>query len=95
MRLVKIVNGLPGLNTVEVIKIVAKQPIDKGVTFEEMRNRLRVLDVAEAANEETTELKFEDSDYTLLTKLTREFRFGTVSRELMNIIDGILESPKA
>jgi hypothetical protein len=95
MRQVKITKGDgAGLTTLEIIKAIARSPTEKGVSYDEMRNRLRILDVVEAADENAEQLDFEDSDHALLARLTKEFRFGLVKRELADIVQGIIEAPK-
>jgi hypothetical protein len=56
-----------------------------------MRERLRLLALVEAADGNVLEL--DNVDYQRITALLEGFRFGVVTRELIDIVDGILQAP--
>lgn len=68
-----------------IIEIVP--PKSGGVSAQEMRSRIRLLDRLDAATGDTLEL--EDADHARLVHILSEFKFGVVHRELSTIIDAI------
>jgi hypothetical protein len=84
----------PGVafSTAKVLREVLQVPGPAGVNVEEMRERLRLLRLVDEASGEKV-LELEDGDYEQLVQLIRNFRFGMVTKDLIEIVDGILEPP--
>lgn len=94
MKYVEMVKG-ENLDTRKVLVSVIKQPeVGKGVTYDEMNKRLRLIDVVNGTPEDADGFLFEDEDWNLLTRITRVFQFGMVDQELADILKGILEAKK-
>ena len=78
-------------STIEVLKEVLLRPGPQGVSVDEMRERLRLLELVRAA-EGMPVLELDNADYQLILTMLEGFRFGMVTKELVDIVDGILES---
>lgn len=87
MKSIKVIDRKNDLTTVSIVTLVATNARQTGVKIDEMRQRLRILDAVEKAN---GAILIEDSDYALLSRLVKEFPFALCSRDLVDVIDGIL-----
>lgn len=75
----------------EIIRTVVRQPLDKekGVTIDEMRKGIRILDKLDAS---TTVLELEDADYDHLKAKIEAMQWGIVDRNLLDFIDTVLSA---
>ena len=78
-----------GLKSTEVIKSVIERPA-QGATVATMRAGVRVLDALEKSGSD--QLILEDADHAALVSAVNNFTFGMVTRELLAIIDDILNA---
>lgn len=79
------------VSTVQVIKeVISVSP--QGMTLDQMRIRLRILDLVEK-EEKSTSLSLEDADYVLLCGVLNATPWQRADRFLLEILDEIL-SPK-
>lgn len=77
------------VSTREVIGIVVGAAGQgEGIDLDAMRRRMRILDKLEAAQGDAVEL--EDSDHALLVDLTKAAKWRVASRELLDVLDGIV-----
>jgi hypothetical protein len=81
----------PGLKTVEIIKAVLERPA-QGAALSELRARCRVLDALDKAPPGATRMYLEDADHDTLVRAVNTFVFGLASKELLAIVDDILEA---
>ncbi len=81
----------PGLKTSEIIKTVLERPA-QGVNVGELRARCRVLDALDRVPPEATRMYLEDADHDTLVRAVNTFVFGLASKELLVIVDDILEA---
>ena len=79
-------------STVETITVVAKQT-QKGITVDEMRLRCRILDAVEKAD--PTHGLIEDADHKLLVSLMKTFPFAVADKDLLGIIDAVINAKDA
>jgi hypothetical protein len=81
----------PGLKTSEIIKTVLERPA-QGVNVGELRARCRVLDALDRVPPDATRINLEDADHDTLVRAVNTFVFGLASKELLAIVDDILEA---
>lgn len=82
------------ITTADVIRAVANQPgSGGGVSVTDLRKRVRLLDAVDAA--ENGFVRLEDADHEFLARLVNNFQFGLASRELLAVVDGILNPAPA
>lgn len=79
------------VNSAEVIKAVISRPA-QGATIDAISLGCRVLDAIDR-NAGATTLSLEDADHAYLVGVLKEFRFGMVSRDLLTIVNSILNAP--
>src|SRR5262245_17831611 len=79
--------------TLKVLREVLQVPGPAGVNIDEMRERLRLLQVIEHHPPMEKVLELDEGDYEQLVQLIKNFRFGMVTRDLIDIVDGILGPP--
>jgi hypothetical protein len=79
----------PGLKTTEIIKTVTERT--QGAMVSEIRARVRVQDALEKSVGPAG-LALEDADHAVLVKAIDAFPFGMASKDLLTIIDDILEA---
>jgi len=89
MKLVPLLE-LPGLKTTEIIKAVIEHP-PGGANAASMKAGVRVLDALDKSVTPTG-LLLEDADHALLAKEVAAFPFNIRSKDLLTIIDGIVEA---
>lgn len=80
--------------TSEVILSVCRTSADPqrgGIGVEEMRTRIRIMDVIEA-DQNADEWLMEDSDFANLTRIFQAANFMMADRNLLKVIDSILGS---
>jgi hypothetical protein len=77
--------------TVNVLKEVLLRPGPNGVTADEMRDRLRLLLVIEEAEEQQV-LELDNVDFQKIIQMLDKFRFGVVTKDLLETVDGIVGS---
>lgn len=75
--------------TIDVIKTVIERP-SRGAGIAAIRSGVRVLDALDQASK--TELCLEDSDYAVLVGSINEFTFAIVSRDLLAVLDDIINA---
>lgn len=77
----------------DAIRMVIRQPLDKqaGVTIDEMRKGIRLLDKLDAATDDT--LALEDADWEHLKAKLEVMTWGIVDRDLLEFIDAVLNAP--
>lgn len=80
------------LNYAEAIRTVIRQPLDqqRGVSIEEMRKGIRILDKLDAS---TSYLELEDADWEHLKAKIEAMQWGMVDRHLLEFIDAVLNAP--
>src|SRR5262245_1414309 len=82
-------------STLQLIKEVLRAPGTDGVTYEQLKRRLGLLEALEGkASEADHVLDLQEDDYELVVELIKGFRFGTVDRDIVTIVEGILEPPR-
>jgi len=64
----------------------------RGMLLDEMRRRIAILDLLEAAK---VHLLLEDRDHTFVCDALRNFAWGVAHRDLMAVIDHVLEAGEA
>ena len=80
-----------GLKTIDVIKNVIERPAG-GATIAAMRSGVRVLDAIEKIGAGKDRLLLEDADHGALVNALNSFTFGMVSKDLLTIIDDVLQA---
>jgi hypothetical protein len=90
MKLV-VLREQPGLKSVEIIRTVIERPAN-GASVSELRARCRVLDALDKALSGAASLTLEDADHATLAKAVNGFQFGIATKELLTIVDDILEA---
>lgn len=78
-------------STAKLIKQVCETSIN-GMNLTQMRSRIRVLDALDAAGDKPIEL--EDSDFNTVTEAINGMPWALANRDLLAVIDGILNSKK-
>jgi hypothetical protein len=81
----------PGLKTSEIIKTVLERPA-QGVNIGELRARCRVLDALDKVPPDATRFYLEDADHETLVRAVNAFTFGIATKDLLVIVDDILEA---
>jgi hypothetical protein len=82
----------PGLKTTEIIRTVIERPSGNGAGVSELRARCRVLDALDKPPPCVASLILEDADHATLAKAVNGFQFGIATKELLAIVDDILEA---
>jgi hypothetical protein len=77
--------------TAKLMKQVCETSIN-GMNLTQMRSRIRVLDAIDAAGDKA--IMLEDSDYSTLTEAINGMPWALASRDLLAVIDGILNASK-
>lgn len=80
--------------SIDVLKSVAELPSaeSRGFGLEEIRRRMRLLDVIEKVPADAESLALEDADYEFLRMLYGRFPFALAHRDIVTIADD-LEKP--
>ena len=80
--------GVEPLRYTQVLIEVIRCPLDPraGITIEEMRQSLRVLDAIEKSN---GTLELEDADYEHLKAKLLAMPWGVVDRRIMTLVDDV------
>jgi hypothetical protein len=63
----------------------------KGMTIAQMRNRIKVLDALDKAGNSDT-IMLEDSEFDALKEAMNEMAWARADRDLLRVIDGILNA---
>ena len=92
MKTIKIENK-GKFNAVELIK-TAVSVSSSGMSLDQMRGRIRVLDAIDAMREGETRLILEDADYTALSEAINAQPWAIADRDLLAVIDNILTPEK-
>lgn len=79
------------IKSVEIIRPVVERP-PQGANVGEIRARCRVLDALDALTPDSLVLTLEDADYATLTRAVNGFQFGLASKDLLAVLDDILEA---
>jgi len=85
-----VLRELSGLKTAEIIRAVIERP-SQGAGVEAIRAGCRVLDAIES-NDSPIRLALEDADHAFLVRAINGFTFGLVSKDLLTIVDDILNA---
>lgn len=86
-----IVNQQHGtFRTKDVIATVVGESPQQGIRVDEMRRRIRILDAVAKSEDH---ILLEDEDHKLLKTIMEQFPFSVARKELLAVIDGILEAP--
>ena len=83
-------NGVDGeLDYKDYIKTIVAMPIEgqRGLSIEEIRSSMRVLDALDKAEGEMIDL--EDQDYEYMKSRVSQARFGFASAEILQFIDDV------
>lgn len=76
----------------EVVTTILEQPTPgQGVTYADMRKRMRLQDILERAKNQNY-VDLEDADHAALVALLNAFQFGIAKRELTLILDDVVEA---
>lgn len=81
---------LSGLKTTEIISTVVSRP-GQGATVADIRSGVRLLDAIEKEGK-AKQLLLEDADHAALVAFINRFSFGLVSKDLLTIIDDIVNA---
>jgi hypothetical protein len=79
--------------TAKLMKQVCETSIN-GMNLTQMRSRIRVLDAIDATKD-GADILMEDADYSTLTEAINGMPWALASRDLLAVIDGILNARKA
>lgn len=75
------------LHYADLLAIVANAA-PQGVSVEQMRQRIRILDACDRARDQPT-IILEDADYTAALELVKAHRWGGVDRDLIAFTDAV------
>lgn len=78
--------------TAKLIKQVCETSM-QGMNITQMRSRIRVLDAVEAAGE--SDILLEDADFSVMTEAINAMQWALADRNLLAVIDGILNAKKS
>lgn len=70
----------------DLIKICINAPVQGGFNLQQIKQRLRILDVLE---KEPEELKFEDNDASNLEEIVSEFKWATVHKDVVQFVEDV------
>lgn len=90
MKLIPLTEGKT-FKAVDILSTVMGSSPTNSVNVNEMRQRVRVLDAIEARGA-ATEIRLEDADYELLSRVLSAFPFSVAHKELLGIIDDVLNA---
>lgn len=92
MKLIPLRQTSLGLKTLDIIQAVMQQPSPgQGIDVATLRARCRVLDAVEV-QASGDKLHLEDADYDTLKNAVLRFQFGLASKDLLGIVDDIVEA---
>lgn len=80
-----------GIKTRDILAMVASQGGGNAVRADDMRKRVRILDALDR-DEKGPGLVLEDADHAVLRSLVADFPFSGASRDLLTIIDDVLDA---
>lgn len=84
----------PKFSAIEVLRQVAQAPsgggAKGGVTVDQMRKDIRLLDAIDAAQDDT--LQLEDADWAHLVEKLKAFPFAVSDRDLLALCDGVINA---
>jgi hypothetical protein len=88
MKVYEGTDGQAEIRSAEILRNVVRQPLDRreGITIDEMRKSLRVLDAIDAAN---GTLELEDADWQLLHDKMVAMTWGVVDKRLVELYDAV------
>lgn len=79
------------MNSLDVFTMAVKFSQQKGVSIDEMRKRVRVLDAIET-NTDKVALVLEDADHKTLLEGLNEVQWSVSSKEVLTIIDEVINA---
>jgi hypothetical protein len=86
-------NGENFLNRGDLIKLAAvSPPPDRGITIQDMRSRMRVLDAIDKAG--SGDIEFEDADFAVAKRLFEGFGWISPHKDLIDLADHLDELAK-
>lgn len=89
MRVIQLREDTPIKSSVLLGTVLGTSPTNS-ITVDEIRKRVRILDLVENSTDGT--LVLEDSDYAFLNRLIQSFPFSVANKDLLSIIDTITEA---
>lgn len=90
------IRNFPNMKAKEILLVVARAPEQgKGIAYDEMAKRVRILDALEAIDDATISINMEDADYELLVKLVKAYPFAVADRSLLAILSDVVEAKQA
>lgn len=85
--------------TLTIIHAVAATPLgggkQGGTSIDDMRLDVRLLDAVEKVKPDATEMDLEDADWNRLCAKLKHYPFAFANRQLLAIIDDILNAPES
>jgi regulator of extracellular matrix RemA (YlzA/DUF370 family) len=87
MKTIQLVNS-GSIRAAEVIA-AAVSTSTQGIRVDEIRRRVRILDAVDGKTEGPVEL--EDADHQKLVEIINSYPFAIASRDLLAVIDGIVQ----
>jgi hypothetical protein len=88
MKLIPLRDGAT-FNSRAILAQVAGVSTQRALSVEEIRRRVRILDALDASADH---LLLEDADHAALTEALAGFPFAVAHRELLQIIDDVLDA---
>ncbi len=78
-------------NYLDLAMLAINVPPERGFTPEEMRTRIRILDVLESAKtQQVEEVRLEDADAAKLQDCVRAMRWPKMHRQILGFVDDVL-----
>lgn len=76
----------------QILNAVIQQAGPQGISYADIKKRMRLLDVMEKMKEGDVFLCFEDADWETLKAAVENFKYGAATRGLMKVLDTVLEA---
>lgn len=77
------------LTSGDLLKIIINTVPQGGLTVEEMKKRLRLIESLDKANETTSSISLEDADFDLLKTQTIDYKWGALHKDIIDLVDSI------
>lgn len=76
------------ISSVDLLKQAVNSPSKNGYSISEMKQRLRLLDIIEKADNEKSEtIEFEDADFKTVSDLVRDTKWTVLSKAVIKFSD--------
>ena len=93
MKLINIKNySEKKIETLGVLKTILGAPAPQGINIAGIRTRVRLLDKLEFVPVDAVSFELEDADHSDLSHILSGHTYGAASRELLAIIDDVLQA---